>query len=66
MRADYQLPSKKTSKVSNLNEKRFLTNIFQSIEEKQKLCLLLYDEVYVEKKSCNTMVAHYSEKQWMT
>ena len=39
MKADYQLPSVRTltritSKVSKLNEKHFLTNIFQSIDEK--------------------------------
>ena len=54
LRVDYQLPSVKTltlitSNVPKLDEKKFLQGIFASLHEKQKLCILLHDEIYVKK-----------------
>ena len=54
LRKDYQLPSiptltRITSKVSKLNESSFLNNVFKSVEENQKICIILHDEVYIKK-----------------
>ena len=54
LRQDYQLPSVKTltritSKVAKLDESAFSTAVFDSLEERQKLCVILQDEVYVKK-----------------
>ena len=52
-RADYKLPSvrtlrKLTSKDSKLNDKEFASNIFSNLDEKQRKCIVLVDEVYVK------------------
>ena len=52
-RTDYKLPSvrtlrKLTSKVSKLNDKEFVSNIFPNLDEKQGKCIVLVDEVYVK------------------
>ena len=54
LRVDYKLPSVQTltcitSKVSKVDEGSFLKKVFSSVEEEQKLCFLLHDEVYVKK-----------------
>ena len=54
LREDYKLPSistltRITSKVSKLSENTFLNGIFNSVENNQKLCILLHDEIYVKK-----------------
>ena len=54
LRTDFKLLSiqvltRITSKVSKLSESKFLWNVFSSIEENQKECVLLHDEVYVKK-----------------
>ena len=53
LKLDYQLPSiqtltRITSKVSKLGELDFLQRIFNSIEENQKECTIIFDEVYVK------------------
>ena len=53
MRKDYKLPSTKTlrnltSKVSKIQDEKFVTGIFSSIEERQRSCIILVDEVYVK------------------
>ena len=53
LRIDYQLPSvttltKLTSKVSNMDDKSFMKNVFLSLSLMQKNCILLIDEVYVK------------------
>ena len=50
---DYKLPSvrtrrKLTSKASKLNDKEFVSNIFSNLDEKQRKCIVLGDEVYVK------------------
>ena len=52
--SDYKLPSIKTlsritSKASKISEKHFFDSVFNNIEDSQKLCVLLNDEVYVKK-----------------
>ena len=37
-----------TSKVSKNQDEKFVTGIFSSIEEKQRSCIILVDEVYVK------------------
>ena len=54
LRNDYQLPSISTltriySKISNINENKFIYSIFNSLPDKQKLCIILHDEIYVKK-----------------
>ena len=39
---------KLTSKVSKLNDKEFVSNIFPNLDEKQRKCIVLVDEVYVK------------------
>ena len=53
LREDYQLPSittltRLTSKCNNLKDHQFLQMFFGSLEDSQKTCLLLIDEVYVK------------------
>ena len=53
LKLDYQLPSiqtltRVTSKLSQLGELNFLQRMFNSIEENQKDCTILFDEVYVK------------------
>ena len=52
-RRDYELPSvdtltRITSKVRNAGDDAFLNQIFGSLENRQKTCYLLIDEVYVK------------------
>ena len=54
LRNDYKLPSittltRVTSKVSKINQNAFLNGIFKTLETNQKLCIVLHDEVYVNK-----------------
>ena len=39
---------KLTSKVGKLNDKEFVSNIFPNLDEKQRKCIVLVDEVYVK------------------
>ena len=61
MRSDFQFPpirtlTRITSSISKQTDLRFLMNIFQSLEEKQKICILLHDKVYIKSRKCfNTM-----------
>ena len=53
MRNDYELPSidtltRLTSKVRNLGDDSFLKNVYLNMDERQKSCFLLIDEVYVK------------------
>ena len=50
---DFQLPSIRTpqripSKVGKQDDLKFLKNVFTSVEEKQRRCILMLDEVYVK------------------
>ena len=52
MREDYQFPSistliKITSSCANYNSGVFLKNVFQSLETKQRICILLHQEIYI-------------------
>lgn len=54
LREDYQLPSIRTltritSKVAKIDETTFSTSVFNSLEERKRMCVLLHDEVYVKK-----------------
>ena len=54
LRKDFQLPSVQTlnritSRVAKKDENSFLTGVFKCLPEKQKLCVLIQDEVYVKK-----------------
>ena len=54
LRQDFQLPSVQTltritSKVTKLDDTAFSTAVFKSLEESQRQCVLLQDEVYVKK-----------------
>lgn len=54
LRHDFQLPSVQTltritSRVSKLSESAFTSAVFSSLEDRQKHCILLQDEVYVKK-----------------
>ena len=54
LRNDFQLPSistlqRITSRVSKDDEIQLLTHVFQPLHDKQKICILLHDEVYVKK-----------------
>ena len=51
---DFQLPSvstltRITSTVAKQGDSDFLKNVFKSLDEKQKLCVVLHDEVYIKK-----------------
>ena len=53
MRIDYQIPSTRvlrslTSKVSKLSDQKFISKIFSNLEENQRSCIILVDEVYVK------------------
>ena len=57
LRSDYQLPSistltKVTSKVSKITDSKFLKSVFEKLQQQQKACIILIDEVYM--KSCLT------------
>lgn len=54
LRADFKLPSvqtltRLTSKTAKLDESQYSDAVFGALEEKQRLCVLLQDEVYVKK-----------------
>ena len=54
MQHDFQFPSVRTltritSKVAKLDEALFSGAVFKSLEERQRLCVILQDEVYVKK-----------------
>ena len=53
LREDYELPSVKTltrltSKVNKTDDTQLLKNVFENIEDRQRRCILLIDEVYVK------------------
>ena len=53
LRDDYKLPSVKTlstitSKVRKLTDATFIKDVFSSLKEEQKQCVVLVDEVYVK------------------
>ena len=53
LRQDYALPSTRTltritSKVGKLEEGRFLKKVFENTTENQKLCIVMFDEIYVK------------------
>ena len=53
LRQDYALPSIRTltritSKVGKLDEGHFLKKVFQNMNERQKLCIVIFDEIYVK------------------
>ena len=53
VRQDFQLPSVQTmtritSTVAKADESIFSESVFSALEEKQRLCVLLHDEVYVK------------------
>ena len=53
LRNDYELPSistltRLTSKVSNIGDSSFVRSVFHSLNDEQKNCILLIDEVYVK------------------
>ena len=54
MRQDFQLPSVQTltritSKVAKADESTFSKSVFNALQERQRLCVLILDEVYVKK-----------------
>jgi len=54
LRVDYQLPSVRTltritSKVSQLDEKKYLELLFDNVQDHQKLCVVFHDEIYIKK-----------------
>lgn len=54
LRKYYELPAVTTNtqiklKVSSSSENTFLHSAFKSLEDNQKTCLILHDEVYVKK-----------------
>ena len=54
LRTDFQLPStstltKITSKVSKLDEGKYLDVAFRDLNEEQKLCIIFHDEIYLKK-----------------
>ncbi len=53
LREDYQLPSistltKLTSRANKLDETALISKIFSNLEERQRMCILMVDEVYVK------------------
>ena len=53
MRNDFELPiistlTRLTSKVSNIEDGSFVRSVFQSLNNGQKNCILLIDEVYIK------------------
>ena len=54
LRHDYSLPSirtltRLTSQVGKLDESGFLKNVFSALPDEQKVCSIIFDEVYVKK-----------------
>ena len=54
LQQDYSLPSiraltRLTSQVGKLDESGFLKNVFQALPDEQKVCSIIFDEVYVKK-----------------
>ena len=54
LRNDFKLPSiatltRLTSKVRKMDETGFLKKVFDSLTENQKICVLIFDEIYVKK-----------------
>ena len=54
LRKDYKLPSVKvlqnlTSKVNNLSDKKFIDEVFSNLEDRQKECIVMVDEIHVKK-----------------
>lgn len=54
LRADYKLPSVRTmtnitSKVNNIDDQRFINEVFRNLPRRQKKCIILVDEVYVRR-----------------
>ena len=54
LRNDFQLPyistlQRITSRVTKEDVTQLLTHVFQPLHDKQKICILLHDEVYVKK-----------------
>ena len=54
LRDDFQLPSistltRITSKISNIDESAFLSTVFNTLDVKQRTCIILQDEIYVKK-----------------
>ena len=54
LREDYQLLSIKTlqnmtSKVNNLSDQSYITSVFNKLEDRQKQCIILVDEIYVKR-----------------
>ena len=54
LRNDLKLPSEKTlslltSKVSKVSDQNFISKVLANLEERQKKCNILVDEVYVKK-----------------
>ena len=54
LRKDFKLPlvrtlQKVTSKCSKQSKLSFLANILRPLNEKQKVCALLHDEIYIKK-----------------
>ena len=53
LREDFELPgittlTRLTSKVNKIDDTQFLKNVFGNVEERQRTCILLLDEVYVK------------------
>ena len=53
LREDFELPgittsTRLTSKVNKIDDTRLLKNVFGNVEERQRTCILLLDEVYVK------------------
>ena len=54
LQRDYSLPSirtltRLTSQVGKLDESGFLNNVFNALTDEQKICSIIFDEVYVKK-----------------
>ena len=54
LRKDFKLPSIKTlssltSKVNKLSDQKFINQVFGNLEERQKKCIILIDEMYLKK-----------------
>ena len=64
---DFELPgittlTRLTSKVNKIDDTQLLKNVFDNVEERQRTCIILLDEVYV-KPSLMYHGALYLEKQ---
>ena len=58
LRGDFELPgittlTKLTSKVNKIDDTQLLKNVFGNVEERQRTCILLLDEVYVKPSSAH-------------